>query len=73
MKIRELIQVGRPQSLPARARASSNKASPRGRIPMDEEQAASVAAVLQSMSSVEEEQSTRKSRPLGAPGKTFFV
>ena len=37
---------------------------------MDEEQAAWVVAVLQSMSSIEQEQSTKSGHP-DAPGKTF--
>ena len=57
--------------MPARVRASSKKASPRQeRMPMDEEQAASAAAVFQSISGIELEQSS-KSGPPGAPGKTF--
>ena len=46
-KIRELVQAGRAQSLPSRVRASSKKASsPHERPPMDEDQAASAAAVF---------------------------
>jgi len=37
---------------------------------MDEDQAASAAAVFQSMTSIEQEQLS-KSGPPGAPGKTF--
>ena len=37
---------------------------------MDDELAASVAAVLQPMSSIEQEQSTKSGQP-GAPSKTF--
>jgi len=70
-KIRELVKAGRVQSIPARVRASSKKASPRQeRMPMDEEQAASAAAVFQSIAGVELEESS-KSGPPGAPGKTF--
>ena len=69
-KIRELVKAGRVQSIPARVRASSKKASPRQeRMPMDEEQAASAAAVFQSISGIELEQSS-KSGPPGAPGET---
>jgi hypothetical protein len=67
-KIRELVKAGRAQSIPAKVRASSKKASPRQeRMPMDEEQAASAAAVFQSISGIEMEQSS-KSGPPGAPG-----
>ena len=38
---------------------------------MDEDQAVSAAVVLQSMSSVEERVSARKSGSLGEPGKSF--
>ena len=70
-KIRELVQVGRAQSLPSRVRASSKQASPpHARVPMDEDQAASVVAVFQSTTSIEHEQLS-KSGPPGAPGKTF--
>ena len=70
-KIRELVQAGRAQSLPSRVRASSKKAShPLERVPMDGDQAASAAAVFQSMTSIEQEQ-LPKSGPPGAPSKTF--
>ena len=66
-----MIQAGRPLSTPASTRVTSKKASPRERMPMDEEQAVSVAAVLQSMSSVEERAAAHKSGLPGEPGKTF--
>ena len=66
-----LVQAGRVQSLPSRVRASSKKAAPpHERVPMDEDQAASAAAVFQSMTSIKQEQLS-KSGPPGAPGKTF--
>ncbi len=56
-KIRAFVQAGRAQSVPSRVRASSEKASPpQERAPLDEDQAASAAAVFQSMTSIEQEQ-----------------
>ena len=71
LQIRELIQAGRPQSIPDSVRATLKKASPREPIPVDKDQAVSAAAVLQSMSSVEEKELARKSGSPGEPGKTF--
>jgi N-acetylmuramoyl-L-alanine amidase len=62
-KIRDRIQAGRPMSTPASARAASSKASPRQRTPVGGEQVVSAAAVLQSMSSVEERIAADRVRP----------
>ena len=62
-KIRDMIQAGRPMSTPASARAASSKASPRQRTPVGGEQVVSAAAVLQSMSSVEERTAADRVRP----------